>query len=143
MRNPAQPERKTPVAIKAIGAVLAAGSVLSVLAIVFIVMRSELRHRESECPFEELSLRTIDSKLSIREEARSCDTKTSERRFWLLREGNEPKLLGGRRLPKDHYEPSRYRWSVDEGERGVAITIENEGVESATFYELPPKRRER
>ena len=120
---------------------LALGSVISVLSIIFVVMRSEIAHRESECPFEERSLRKFNAEVSIREEARSCDAQTAEHRFWLLRSDQKPRLLGGRRLPKDRYADERYRWSIEEGARGIAIQIENDGVENATFHELPPTRR--
>ncbi len=136
-----QPPSRVMRTLKGIGIVLALGSVLSVLAIVFIVMRSEMRHRESECPFEERSIRRHSAEVSVREEARSCDDETAEHRFWLLRSDNPPRLLGGRRLPKDRYAEKRYRWFIEEGERGVAIRIENDDVEDAFFHELPPTRK--
>lgn len=135
----AEPSRTLKV-LKGVAMLLALGSVLSVLAIIFVVMRSEMRHRPSECPFSESSLRAFSAEVSVREEARSCDENTEEHQFWLLRSGQEPRLLGGRRLPKDRYVERRYRWSIDEGERGIVIHIENDGVEDAAFYELPPER---
>lgn len=133
--------RTIPGPLKIAAMVLAAGSVLSVLAIIVIVMRSELQHRESICPFETLSTQQIAPGISVHEQARSCDENTAERRFWLHRPDAQPKLLGGRRLPKEHYDKGRFRWSADESERGVVITLENDGVAAAKFYELPPKRK--
>ncbi|MEZ4256132.1 MAG: hypothetical protein R3A78_10570 [Polyangiales bacterium] len=123
--------------------VFAFGSVVAFLFVVAFVVRVELAYRESACPFRAMGEREVVPGARVREEARRCTSDTEEHRWWLERSGHAPRLLGQRRLPRERFSSARYRWVGREGERGVEIQVENDGVDPAHFFERPPKRKER
>lgn len=125
---------------------VAATSVLLFLSVVFFVVRTERAFRESVCPFRPVASREVSGIGAVEEEARRCLPDVEERRWTLVRAGaGDPeaarRVLGTRRLATKFFAPGAYRWRVEaEGARGLALRIENDGIDPAVFFEKPPER---
>lgn len=116
-----------------------APAVVAVGAFVFIV-RTELAFDEARCPYVEGEARVLREGLSVREDARECQPGVEEHRWVVLREGEEPREIGRRRLESRYFEDD-YAWSAREEEGRVRLEIRNPGQEPRVFREREPGAR--
>lgn len=131
--RPADPRMKI---LRWVGIAVTAPIVIIFLMIMYFVIQTEMAFDDADCPFNPVETRELDDGAVVREERRRCQEGVEEHR-WLVERDGEPDELGRRRLPTFRYEEGVYSWSVELGDRGAHVHVENEGVEPADFHELP------
>lgn len=105
-----------------------------VIGLVFVV-RTELAHDESTCPYQLVSQRRLSDGALIVEQKRQCLEGVEEHRFLLRREGNE-QVLGRRRFAPEVFEAPGFSWDGGVDDAGeVHIVVQNAGHEDALFRE--------
>jgi len=124
-----------------VGMVVAAPIVVVFVMIMYFVIQTELAHDDADCPFDRVETRALDDGTLVHEESRRCQDEVEEHR-WLLDRGGEASELGRRRLPTDRYAAGEWSWSLERGDRGVHVRVQNDGVEPGEYYERPSERRE-
>ncbi len=131
-------ERRDPRAkvLRWVGMAVAAPVVIIFVMIMYFVIQTELAHDDEDCPFEAVETRELDDGALVREELRRCQDGVEEHR-WIVERAGRTDELGRRRLPTHRYAQDAYRWTVEVGERGAHVHVENEGVEAASFHERP------
>jgi len=106
---------------KAILVVLATAPIgFAVFAFLFMV-RSEVAFDEATCPFAERETREVAEGVRVREDERTCQDGVEEHRWVVLREGEEERTIGQRRLSADLY--AEYAWTAELRNEQVRIEI--------------------
>jgi hypothetical protein len=123
-----------------VGLAVAAPIVIVFGLIMYFVIRTELAHDDTTCPFTPVETRELDDGAVVHEEARRCQEDIEEHRWLVVRDGHE-RELGRRRLPGARYRDGAWSWSTDVTDRGAHVVVENDGVEDAEFYEEPRQGR--
>ena len=110
---------------------------LAVIALSMVLMaRSTVAFDEDRCPYQEGQTRSVSEGVSVREDARNCQPGVEERRWVLLREGEEPLELGRRRLSESGFEG--YTWTATEEDERVRIEVQTPGLDPRIFREPSP-----
>lgn len=117
--------------------VLATAPVLVAVGALVFIVRSELAFDEERCPYVDGEARVVREGLSVREDARECQPGVEEHRWVVLREGEEPREIGRRRLESRYFEGD-YDWSAHEEEGRVRLEIRNPGQDLRVFREREP-----
>ncbi len=119
---------------------LVPGFVLPVLILGFIFF-SELAHDEKRCPYAHVSVQTLPSGVSVREDGRSCLPGLIERRYTAVR-GSEQHVIGRRRFAAKAFEKGAYTWQASLApDRQVLVAVHNEGHPDDNFREGTPDER--
>jgi len=106
---------------KAILVILATAPIgFAIFAFVFMA-RSELAFDESTCPFVQRETREVADGVRVREDERTCQPGVEEHRWVVLREGEEERTVGQRRLSAELYES--YSWTAELRNDQVRIEI--------------------
>jgi hypothetical protein len=127
-------------AVRILGMAASALSVLAVLVVFGLIVRSERAHDEERCKFVALSQRNLGA-VSVREERRSCLPEVEERRY-LVKRGALPVLeLARKRLPSAQFGAKRYTWTLreDKPER-IVIRLDVDGKLASEFFEEDHRR---
>jgi hypothetical protein len=109
-------------------------AVFAILIFVFL-MRSGCAHDESRCPFHDVETRVIDTRTSVREQARQCVSDIEEHRWEVVRDGAEPLELG--RLPHERL-GQPIPWTARIEDARVIIDVTNEPRGELTLREPFP-----
>lgn len=105
-----------------------------VFVLVFI-LRTESAHDESQCPYQEVTQRTLADGATIVEQRRSCLPQVEERRFLLRRETHQ-QVLGRRRFDPSAFAGPEYAWDAGVRESGeVHMFVQNPGHGGVSFRE--------
>ena len=105
------------------------------------VVRTQRAHDESQCPYKELSRRTLVDGAIVVEERRSCLPNVEDRRY-VLRRGKHVQVLGRRLFDSAAFAAPEYGWDAGVSDGGeVHIHIDTPGHESAFFREGRPDER--
>ena len=107
-------------ALRGVGIVLSAVMVAMMLAILFLIVRTERAHDEQQCKFTVHSQRDLGD-AHVVEESRSCTPELEERRY-LVRHGQKPSFeLARKRLPRTHFASDRYKWTLREDDKHLLV----------------------
>jgi hypothetical protein len=107
-------------ALRGVGITLSALMVVTVLSILFLIVRTERAHDEGACKFALTSQRDLGS-VQVLEERRSCVPELEERRYLVQRSGKERYELARKRLPKAHFTSDRYKWTLREDDQHLLV----------------------
>lgn len=113
---------------------------LAIFSFVFMA-RSELAFDETRCPFRNGEVRLVREGVSVREDSRTCEEGVEERRWVLMRDGEEPREIGRRRLASTYFE-NGYGWSASEEQGRVRLEIRNPGHDPRVFRERERQERQ-
>ncbi|MEY4576426.1 MAG: hypothetical protein RL701_1129 [Pseudomonadota bacterium] len=118
------------------------GLFLPVLVVVF-VNAVQFVHDETRCPYVRGETRSLGEALSVREDRRNCLWDLEDRRFSVIRAGQEH-MLGSRRFRADAFAQGHYEWSAELSTQDeVQLRVKNAGHKDATFREGTPQERAR
>lgn len=114
-------------ALRGVGIVLSALMVVTVLSILFLIVRTERAHDEEQCKFSLFSQRDLDGTQVI-EESRTCLPELEERRYLLKRGAESGFELARKRLPTAHFASDRYKWTLREDDKHkIVLRIDVDG----------------
>jgi len=116
--------------------VLLPGAIL-MTGVLLYTAKVEIAHDEARCPYEVVESRRVSQGGRITEERRSCQPGVAEHRWIYEAAGREPFVLGARRLPASSFRDEDYGWSTQWSDGGIELRVDNEGVDSRNFRELP------
>lgn len=103
-------------ALRGVGITLSAVMVVTVLSILFLIVRSERAHNEETCKFALVSQRDLGS-VQVLEERRSCLPQLEERRYLVRRSSTDSYELTRKRLPQSNFASDRYKWTLREDDK--------------------------
>jgi len=106
--------------LRALGIGLSALSVLLVVSVFFLIVRTESAHDETGCPFSAGDTRSL-GELSVREERRVCIDAVEERRYLVTRPGKPSYELARKRLPAARF--AEYRWALRSDAEGMVLDM--------------------
>lgn len=137
--SPVQERRRT--FVKKLGMVLSGLMVLTILVIFGLIVRTESAHDEGKCPFARLGERTL-GEARVVEESRSCVPEAEERRWLVVRPGQEPLEFARKRLDKARFSDGRFAWNLEEDDKKLlVIKLEVDGELASEFHESDAARR--
>lgn len=105
--------------------------------IVIFQARYELAFDESTCPYELVEERHVGDDIRVREDRRSCQPDVEERRWVMHREGHREFELARRPLDAVAYRGD-YRWTAEDENGRLRVTVYNPGMEQRSFREPGP-----
>ena len=139
-RGPFQLDDRRRTILKWIGVAVVVPAIAAFVLIMIFVARAELAFDESDCPFASVETRDVAPGVRVLDEARTCQEGIVEHR-WIVERNGARREIGRRRLSADAYAPDAYRFRVELPGGFVHLTIENDGVEGASFREDAPGPR--
>jgi hypothetical protein len=117
--------------VKRIGMGASALSVLLVLGVFALIVRTESAHDEASCPFSAGGAQTLGD-ASVREERRVCMAGVEERRYVLTRAGKSYEL-GRKRYPASRF--ADFRWALRDDRDGLVLELFVEGKLESEFHD--------
>jgi hypothetical protein len=122
-------------ALRGVGITLSALMVVSVLSVLFFIVRTERSHDENVCKFVVYSQRDLGA-VHVVEERRSCTPELEERRYLVQRQGVASYELARKRLPRGHFDSDRYKWTLREDDKQkLVVRIDVDGALLSEFFE--------
>jgi hypothetical protein len=112
---------------------------LPVMILLFI-LRNDVAHDESRCPYEVLTTQRVDANTEVIEERRSCIEGVEDRRY-SVRRPDSLRPLGVRRLPPDAFEVPAYKWTAELRQGQMFLKVVTKGHPDADFREGTEKER--
>lgn len=117
---------------KALLVVLATAPIgIAIFAFAFMA-RSELAFDESTCPFSERATREVADGVRVREDERACQPGVEEHRWVVLRDGEDERTIGQRRLSAELYD--EYAWTAELRNGQVRIEITDPSLEHPRVF---------
>jgi hypothetical protein len=111
---------------------------LLIFAFIFVTERA---HDARQCPFHELSRRSLAPQLLLVEEQRRCIGEVEEHRYSILRGGTR-RLIGERRFDAPAFALAHYRVDAQITAAGeVQLVIHNDGHDDVLFREGTDRER--
>lgn len=104
------------------------------VVILLFILRSEVAHDESRCPYALLTTRRIDANTEVIEERRSCIDGVEDRRY-SVRRPDSLRPLGTRRLPPSAFETPPYKWTAELRDGQMFLKVVTNGHPDADFRE--------
>jgi len=134
LAGPFSPETRRKV--RRVLAVASAISVLLVVVVFVLVLRMEMAHDESRCPFHDRGARDIAPGVRIVEQARRCMSDVEEHRWLVSRRGGARKEIGRRRMEPRFFAAGGYRWEASEDDRRkIVVRVAARGFRTAVYRE--------
>jgi hypothetical protein len=121
--------------LRGVGITMSALMVVTVLSILFFIVRTERAHDESTCKFAVYSQRDLGAAQVI-EERRACMPELEERRYLVQRSGVASYELARKRMPSAQFQNDRYKWTLREDEKHkLVLRIDVDGKLRSEFHE--------
>jgi hypothetical protein len=122
-------------ALRGVGMTMSGLMVVSVLSVLFFIVRTERAHNEDACKFARHSERDLGNTRVV-EERRSCVPELEERRYLVQRTGAVSYELARKRLPVTHFQSDRYKWTLREDDKHMLVVrIDVDGALLSEFHE--------
>lgn len=110
------------------------------VVILLFILRTEVTHDETRCPYVVLTTERFNAEIEIVEERRSCVDGVEDRRY-SARRADSTHVLGNRRLPPAAFEKPKYQWTADVRDGQVFLKVQTNGHPPAEFREGTDKER--
>jgi len=121
--------------VRRLGIFVSALSVLLVVSVFVLILRTENAHDEATCAFATLGERTLGD-VTVSEESRNCLPEVEERRYIVHRASGHEFELARKRLPREHFGRNRYAWELTEDEDHLLVlSIQVDGKLLSEFHE--------